>query len=51
MIDGNQYTSEELALVDPTSYSKKYQPGSVTFKDDIDNDNTSDIVSVSYLIF
>ncbi|XP_045209520.2 mediator of RNA polymerase II transcription subunit 12-like isoform X2 [Mercenaria mercenaria] len=33
----NQYTSEELALVDPTGYSKKYQPGSVSFRDDTDN--------------
>ncbi|XP_060591424.1 zinc finger CCCH domain-containing protein 13-like isoform X2 [Ruditapes philippinarum] len=39
VIDGNQYTAEELALVDPTSYSKKYQPGSVSFKDDLDNNS------------
>lgn len=40
----NRLTSEELALVDPTGYSKKYQPGSVSFKDDYESN--SDMVCI-----
>ena len=42
--DGVGLTAEELALADPTGYSKKYHPGTVSFKDEQASD--ADLVSI-----
>lgn len=47
-----QLTAEELAMADPTSYSKKYQPGSVSFKDDqVSNSEMVNFFTVSFIGF